>query len=437
MISNKIKVRCNSPKANREIMLRVLCDYNIKCSKIIKVNDKVLLVFCNASDDIDKMFSKECIAKLKSHDFNPIVPPDLQARRSLIVKNLDPLIYQNSVEDIVTEMEHSNIWLRIDSLYKFPNSRTIKVTCEDQEMVRKALSCGLLMFNLSIHISMIQQEEFVNLTVCYRCYKWNEHTAMSCCQDKNYKICSLCSTVGHVFHECTNSIKCCINCRGNHSTLSFACPVRKKIAAEVRGNNLSKRRRNSSSFSQVVNNTTVKVAPAPENIYDITVKSTLCVIISSLQGFESSIDYEGYLNRILQLNNLPKIIIGELTIPKIDTRNLINSSLMKDNSETFTGGSLNTSNEIIQKVSDTSSKEVQKNVMKRNTNQTITDASVKSKMKEKNTHLDEEENIILASESPVAAAVQRLMKMNTGDNVDEGKKHIKKQLRYHTRKDYK
>lgn len=101
-------------------------------------------------------------------------------------------------------------------------------------MVRKALNSGLLMFNLSIHSSLIHREEFIDLTVCYRCYKWNEHTAVSCCKDKNFKICSLCSSIGHLFHECTNSIKKCINCSGSHSTLSFACPVRKKIAVEVR-----------------------------------------------------------------------------------------------------------------------------------------------------------------------------------------------------------
>ena len=71
-------------------MIKMLCEYNIGCSKLLKVKDKVLLVFCNTSDDADRMFSKDCIAKLKTFDFDPIVPPDLQAKRSLIIKNLRP-----------------------------------------------------------------------------------------------------------------------------------------------------------------------------------------------------------------------------------------------------------------------------------------------------------------------------------------------------------
>ena len=68
-------------------------------------------------------------------DCEPIPPPDLQAKRSFIVKSADPFIYGEEVEVIAAELGNKNPWLVVKSVYRFNKSKTLKVTCSNQEMV--------------------------------------------------------------------------------------------------------------------------------------------------------------------------------------------------------------------------------------------------------------------------------------------------------------
>jgi len=111
----------------------------------------------------------------------------------------------------------------------------IKITFKSQESTARCLRDGLRMFNLFISPKDIEEEEFFDVLMCYRCFALDNHATNLCPKDNNYVICSLCSDLGHNYKSCpSNNKRQCINCSGEHSTLSFSCKARKTIVANLR-----------------------------------------------------------------------------------------------------------------------------------------------------------------------------------------------------------
>lgn len=319
----KVKLKCLHNQNKRDALLKMLYDYHVNCSRIIQANPKLVLVYCNDSNDVDSVFSSKCISDLKVLGYEPIVPPDLRAKRSIIIKRLDSFIHGQSVENIKSELENVNSWLEIYDIYKFPKSKTLKITFVNQCMAKTAIEKGILMFRLSIPSNDIFPEEYVNLMICYQCYKWDDHLTESCQMGSHFKVCSLCSSNDHTFKDCKSESKKCINCEGSHSTLSHSCPRRRDIA---------RKKTETPLLNTATNTRTPKyVAPPPappihnqDNLNKSIVKSAMCMIMASLNKPKDNQSYQVTLNKLLTLNDLPQFKLGDISPPFLDIGNCIN-----------------------------------------------------------------------------------------------------------------
>lgn len=327
MSTFKIKIKCLGPEASRDAVLKVLNRHNVLCSKVHRANADLILVYCNSANDVDKVFTSEAVNDLSQLDCEPTAPPDLHAKRSIIVKRLDSFIYDQDAESIKRELERVNPWLKIRNLFKFPNSKTFKITCFNLDMVSRALSGGLLMFNLSISSNNISPEDFVNVMICYRCYKWNDHITESCSKASSYIICSLCSSTDHIYKNCKSECRKCINCGGGHSSISFGCPKRREIAKMLSvplkhpGINISPKYSASSGISAASTRPTAQVNTGQgDNMFinKSIVKSAMCMIMSSLIKHENGNEYQLTLNQLLTANDLPEFNMGSVEPPLIN-----------------------------------------------------------------------------------------------------------------------
>ena len=335
-MSNKIKLKSLNDTINRDDVLSILKKFVIRCSRVNKVGANILLLYCNDSSDVDKLFSPECTKELKQLKCELIVPPDLKAKKSIIVKQVDSYVYDQNIDAIRYELEKENDWLSVNEIFKFPKSRNIKLTFANQNMVTLALSRGLLMFHLSITPSFIVRDEYVNVLICYKCYKWNDHLTESCSKPSTFKICSLCSSEDHTFKDCKVDTKKCINCSGCHSTISVSCPSRKNIVKLI----LLNRKSNSSIQPQPAPIPTV-TQPDDINsrthsppwhdfdgvIQDGILRSAMCIIVSSLGCNGNRVDYENSLNSLLKANNLPSFNMGDNPPPIINLKHISNESV--------------------------------------------------------------------------------------------------------------
>ena len=99
------------------------------------------------------LFSAMCISKLYTVGCQPVLPPDLKAKRSVILRRCDYQILNKKEEDIKFEIEKQNACIRVQDIFKYDSSKNIKVIFENQYMVSLVLTKGPVYYL----ISLIQQ----------------------------------------------------------------------------------------------------------------------------------------------------------------------------------------------------------------------------------------------------------------------------------------
>ena len=326
----KVRIKCKDPDKNdrnkKQKLLEILCRNQIEITNAPPTNDGYI-VFLRYEEQADNIFSTDVKKALTDNDFQPILPPELKVKKSVIASNLDDEIYDNSEDEIKEELIAQNHWLDdIDSVYKFPKSNTIKITFTQTALARKSIESGLLAFSLSIAQHQIRQETFIPIKCCFKCYQLEDHLTKNCNKDKNYKICSECGLEGHVWHQCREKKKRCINCQGDHSTLAMRCIKRKKIMKEKRREEAERNRLGYAGITTV--NTTQPQHSQPQMPINLQptitredmLKINICIAHAHRQDLLKPGSYEKELEQTLLLNELPTIKIPKTSqTSKTDT----------------------------------------------------------------------------------------------------------------------
>ena len=181
---NRVKILFNSSRpvttaALNEILHREKVNiFKTYFNKYNKYNE--LFMLCNSSDYLDALFSPSCISELETVGCKPILPPDLKAKRSVILQPCDDQILNQKEEDIKTEIEQHNGWVKVQDIFKYNSSNNIKVTFDSQHMASQVLTRGLLLFNLSHPAHNIARKIFVEILICFKCYQVENHATSPC-----------------------------------------------------------------------------------------------------------------------------------------------------------------------------------------------------------------------------------------------------------------
>ena len=96
-------------------------------------------------------------------EFIPQVPPEIKAGRSVILKDLDTYLYDHCSDEIIGEIHQHNDWAKLSEVFKFPNSRSIKLVFTHSALVEMCLSRGLNMFFMHVPGSHIKKKTHVEL----------------------------------------------------------------------------------------------------------------------------------------------------------------------------------------------------------------------------------------------------------------------------------
>lgn len=330
MAKVKIKHQKSRELNTRTKLLELLSKHQVYATRIVPLDDS-LYVLTSDTNEAEKIFGFLCKEELQINGFTPILPPDLKANRTIILTRLDDYIYNNEEEDIREELKHQNEWIgnSITETFKFPKSNTIKITFDHQEKARKSTMQGLLLYNMRVPPHQIQQDEYINLQTCMKCYQIEDHHTNQCPKDPEFKICSECGEEGHHYRNCSNQHKRCINCKEPHRTLAMKCPLRKKALKEKRTAN----RDNNKTYSNVVQTPTAKLHQFHME-REIPAKILSCMLHAHLMNMGNPGTYEIVLNQTLTLNNLPTIKIPEepssAKILNIATTSRINTNENED-----------------------------------------------------------------------------------------------------------
>ena len=116
---NRVKILFNSSRpVTAPALNEILHREKVKVSKTHFNKYNELFVLCNSSDDLDALFSPSCFSELETLGCKPILPLDVKAKRSVILRRCDDQILNQKEEDIKTEIEKQNGWVKVQDIFK-------------------------------------------------------------------------------------------------------------------------------------------------------------------------------------------------------------------------------------------------------------------------------------------------------------------------------
>lgn len=315
---SKIKIIDSNPTLNdrKQTLKKILIENNVNLTGI-KIIYGGLLVFLTDDKQGEKLMLQECRANLLTADFDIANSPELDAKKSVIIKQLDDEIYNANISELIVNLESNNAVV-CNNVYKLPVRGMMKIRFTDISMVTLACERGLLAFGYSITKYQIEQERFNRIIPCWTCYKYTHKRNR--CPTPNICICSECAELGHTFKSCTNTFKKCINCNEPHRTLASKCKVRKQLIRELENVNNKNKQSGTQDIQlavkQAVQNTLKDPLNLPnQNKMQISTNTeavgTLCFIYGHLKSLYCPEKFEDFTNIALSANNLPNIHIPD------------------------------------------------------------------------------------------------------------------------------
>ena len=270
--------------------------------------------------NLEKLIAhKEIIENCSLFDKYAISKPlNYNAMRTVVVQKIDQMHIGRELQELQDTIERQNATLEVEEVIKLPNiNHILKIKFKTTLMADICIEEGVKINNQFIPPQYIHKEIFVNLKPCYRCYKYN-HGTNKCRKDINYKICSECGQEGHIFNECKNPNKKCINCGNNHRTLAAACEIRKKIIKD-KSRSLRKQQTKPSYIAKRQNTYNAKGNYQPKGNDATQVKppnvitNFMAKLISNLTfAFITERQHKGTFQKTMdemnKLNNMPSII---------------------------------------------------------------------------------------------------------------------------------
>lgn len=328
MATKRVKVlslRGGTSTQRNDDLCSLICGLGINFSKCLPTNNDTFVVVCPDEANVDLLISNKTMSTLNKNGFQIAIPPQLKAKKTIVLKSLDKRINKYTEEELKQDIEEKNAWAKVEEVVKFKNiPYMLKIRFQDIKMARKAQEQGLKIKFFSIPSFQIEEEEFIPITPCYICYKYT-HTVKDCPEkDKNVKLCSECAQRDHTFRECTNRDNPkCLNCSGQHRTLAAACPVRKELVKQYRETKNEKQKKFETEnrtycavtkLQQEIPKVMQKQSPE-RTVLNLSSQISVTLLAIIIEAHLENLAHPGSFGRTVKLlmskNNLPEIEMSD------------------------------------------------------------------------------------------------------------------------------
>ena len=111
---------------------------------------------------IEQALDERCKESLRQENFIIQTPLEYNAFKTIVAKQLDQIIDFYEDESIIQNIERTNEWCKVESIYKLKTSSKItKIRFKTTEMAKHALQDGLYILNQKIPRRNIEKEVFI------------------------------------------------------------------------------------------------------------------------------------------------------------------------------------------------------------------------------------------------------------------------------------
>lgn len=174
----KVTIKTLNPKEERKKikLIEILSKNEVYATRIITIADGFVTI-THEETDLYKIFNGKTDQELVKEGFTPLIPPELKAQRSIKIFNVDNHIYDHDTEEMITEIMDKNPFTsnQVQEITKPPRSKMLKITFNTTNTAKKASEQGLRLYSMSIPSYQIEQDKFIEIKTCFRCYKIEDH----------------------------------------------------------------------------------------------------------------------------------------------------------------------------------------------------------------------------------------------------------------------
>ena len=254
------KINPNTPTTHEQIFRVTFKEIDTPLTRINDTHNG-FHAFTDKQENIDKLLTPASIKSLRNINLEPSIPPELRAKRSVFVRQLDHSVGSRSTEDLKAELERNHPWLQVREVTKIKHyTHVLKLQLQDTQMANKIIADGLLLFNTRISPHQCSPEKFTHILICYKCYKFNSHITKDCTSSKI--VCSECAQEGHIHTDCKSPTKSCLNCHQPHRTFSASCPYRKETIKTIEAKTQQKQQQSeNATYAKIVKTTVESTQP--------------------------------------------------------------------------------------------------------------------------------------------------------------------------------
>ena len=235
----KIKPKAGPSASARVSLLSLLQNLEIDVTRYIDLPDGYVAM-PEDETNLKKILEGTTISSLDKAGFSVIIPLDMKAKLTLVMKKMDNSVMNATPEQIKQSIELKNPTVKVSQIYKIDKINMIKVQFQDHTTADKIKANGIKFMNLSVTKDMIEYERFTYIKQCFTCYSYDHYKAN--CPNKNVKWCSECGARNHTYTTCKSKYQRCLNCDGPHRTLANSCHHRKRAVERTQRENEEKER---------------------------------------------------------------------------------------------------------------------------------------------------------------------------------------------------
>ncbi len=119
----KIKTHNANEPRRKTTLLKILSNTDIYPTNIIPTQHGYVVISSHKQQE--KIFQDPIKNEFQQHEFTPVTPPELKAKRTVMAFNVNSHIYANSEEEITSELYAHNTYLKT-KLTMYLNSQTLR-----------------------------------------------------------------------------------------------------------------------------------------------------------------------------------------------------------------------------------------------------------------------------------------------------------------------
>ena len=304
MVRVRVKILDHEGASKKKDLIECISGAEAYVNKIVSSKEAFFLITDNCN--MDKLLGEEVKQRLMAVGLEIQHPPEYEAARTVMLKNVDDQISQLTEGEIASLIETE---YRVKRVIKIPNNNhLVKVIFDTAATADKAVKVGITVQFQRFEGKGIEKEEFISVVPCYRCYSY-AHQKRNCIKPVDYKICSNCASEGHTYGDCKSVILRCINCTGDHRTLAAKCPERKAIIKRK----IKERRMSKSATREGVTTTKMTLTPEvfkkmPDNYLAVMAAT---IMIADNREAETPGSFQYVANEMLKANKIPIVTFPE------------------------------------------------------------------------------------------------------------------------------